>query len=98
MAAGMTPLGMRRRPDELATRQAAASVGQGLLLASYTAELAGYGLNAAQVLLTVEDMMRRVQHRNAQRTLHRLLDIGALPIVNENDTVARSEERRVGKE
>lgn len=93
MAAGMTPLGMRRRPHELASQQAAASVGQGLLLASYTAELAGYGLNAAQVLLTVEDMMRRVQHRNAQRTLHRLLDIGALPIVNENDTVATHEIR-----
>ncbi|HIY42848.1 MAG TPA: glutamate 5-kinase [Candidatus Nocardiopsis merdipullorum] len=93
VAAGMTPLGMRRRPHDLASQQAAASVGQGLLLASYTAELAGYGLNAAQVLLTVEDMMRRVQHRNAQRTLHRLLDIGALPIVNENDTVATHEIR-----
>ena len=93
VAAGMTPLGMRRRPHDLASQQAAASVGQGLLLASYTAELAGYGLNAAQVLLTVEDMMRRVQHRNAQRTLHRLLDIGALPIVNENDTVTTHEIR-----
>lgn len=93
VAAGMTPLGMRRRPRDLASQQAAASVGQGLLLASYTAELAGYGLNAAQVLLTVEDMMRRVQHRNAQRTLRRLLDIGALPIVNENDTVATHEIR-----
>ena len=93
VAAGMTPLGMHRRPHDLASQQAAASVGQGLLLASYTAELAGYGLNAAQVLLTVEDMMRRVQHRNAQRTLRRLLDIGALPIVNENDTVATHELR-----
>lgn len=93
VAAGMTPLGMNRRPHDLASQQAAASVGQGLLLASYTAELARYGLNAAQVLLTVEDMMRRVQHRNAQRTLRRLLDIGAVPIVNENDTVATHEIR-----
>ena len=93
VAAGMTPLGMAHRPHDLASQQAAASVGQGLLLAAYTAELARYGLNAAQVLLTVEDMMRRVQHRNAQRTLRRLLDIGALPIVNENDTVATHEIR-----
>jgi glutamate 5-kinase len=93
VAAGMTPLGMARRPRDLASQQAAASVGQGLLLAAYTAELAERGLNAAQVLLTVEDMMRRVQHRNAQRTLRRLLDIGAVPIVNENDTVATHELR-----
>lgn len=93
VAAGMTPLGMTRRPQDLASQQAAASVGQGLLLASYTAELAGHGLTAAQVLLTVEDMMRRVQYRNAQRTLRRLLAIGALPIVNENDTVATHELR-----
>ncbi|WP_017610088.1 glutamate 5-kinase [Nocardiopsis xinjiangensis] len=93
VAAGMTPLGMTHRPHDLASQQAAASVGQGLLLAAYTAELARYGVNAAQVLLTVEDMMRRVQHRNSQRTLRRLLDIGALPIVNENDTVATHEIR-----
>ena len=93
VAAGMSPLGMTRRPRDLASQQAAASVGQGLLVASYTAELAGHGLTAAQVLLTVEDMMRRVQHRNAQRTLRRLLDIGAVPIVNENDTVATHEIR-----
>ncbi|MFY7069852.1 glutamate 5-kinase [Nocardiopsis changdeensis] len=93
VAAGMTPLGMRTRPRDLASQQAAASVGQGLLLAAYTAELAGHGINTAQILLTVEDLMRRVQHRNAQRTLRRLLDIGALPIVNENDTVATHELR-----
>ncbi|WP_304451344.1 glutamate 5-kinase [Nocardiopsis sp. YSL2] len=93
VAAGMTPLGLTRRPRDLASQQAAASVGQGLLLAAYTAELAERGLTAAQVLLTVEDMMRRVQHRNAQRTLRRLLDIGAVPIVNENDTVATHELR-----
>ncbi|WP_017606697.1 glutamate 5-kinase [Nocardiopsis alkaliphila] len=93
VAAGMGPLGMARRPHDLASQQAAASVGQGLLVASYAAELAGHGLTAAQVLLTVEDMMRRVQYRNAQRTLRRLLDIGALPIINENDTVATHELR-----
>ncbi|GLU47972.1 glutamate 5-kinase [Nocardiopsis ansamitocini] len=93
VAAGMTPLGLTRRPRDLATQQAAASVGQGLLLARYAAEFARHGLTAAQVLLTVEDMMRRVQYRNAQRTLIRLLEIGAVPIVNENDTVATHEIR-----
>ncbi|GAB3452973.1 glutamate 5-kinase [Streptomonospora sediminis] len=93
MAAGAAPMGLTRRPRDLATQQAAASVGQGLLIAHYTAAFAEHGLTAAQVLLTVEDMIRRVQHRNAQRTLRRLLDIGAMPIVNENDTVATHEIR-----
>ncbi|RCV52941.1 glutamate 5-kinase [Marinitenerispora sediminis] len=93
VAAGMTPLGLARRPRDLATQQAAASVGQGLLLAHYSAALARHGVTAAQVLLTVDDMMRRTQYRNAQRTLGRLLEIGALPIVNENDTVATDEIR-----
>ncbi|GAB3488608.1 glutamate 5-kinase [Nocardiopsis coralliicola] len=93
VAAGMTPLSLPSRPKDLATQQAAASVGQGLLVAHYTAAFARHGLTAAQVLLTVEDMMRRVQYRNAQRTLRRLLDMGAVPIVNENDTVATHEIR-----
>ncbi|NYE46369.1 glutamate 5-kinase [Spinactinospora alkalitolerans] len=93
VAAGMTPLGLVTRPRDLATQQAAASVGQGLLVAHYTRAFADHGLTAAQVLLTVDDMMRRAHHRNAQRTLTRLLDIGAVPIVNENDTVATHEIR-----
>ncbi|ASU83070.1 glutamate 5-kinase [Nocardiopsis gilva YIM 90087] len=93
VAAGMSPLGLAKRPHDLATQQAAASVGQGLLVAHYTRAFAAHGLTAAQVLLTVEDMMRRVQHRNAQRTLRRLLDLGVVPIVNENDTVATHEIR-----
>ena len=93
VAAGMAPMGLRTRPRDLATQQAAASVGQGLLVAHYTAAFAAHGLTAAQVLLTVEDLMRRVQHRNAQAALRRLLAIGAMPIVNENDTVATHEIR-----
>ncbi|WP_344966707.1 glutamate 5-kinase [Salinactinospora qingdaonensis] len=93
VAAGLTPLGLATRPRDLATQQAAASVGQGQLVAHYTAGFAHHGLTAAQVLLTVEDLMRRVQYRNAQRTLTRLLEIGAVPIVNENDTVATHEIR-----
>ncbi|MEY9210812.1 glutamate 5-kinase [Thermobifida halotolerans] len=93
VAAGMAPLGLVQRPRDLATQQAAASVGQGLLLARYTAEFARHSLTAAQILLTADDLMRRAQYRNAQRALSRLLEIGAVPIVNENDTVATHEIR-----
>ncbi|MGW0288195.1 amino acid kinase family protein, partial [Streptomyces sp. NPDC003236] len=69
IAAGLAPLGLRRRPRDLARQQAAASVGQGLLVARYTASLARYGVRVGQVLLTIDDMSRRVHHRNASRTL-----------------------------
>jgi len=93
IAAGLAPLGLRRRPRDLATQQAAASVGQGLLVHRYTEELARHGLTAGQVLLTVDDVVRRSHHQNAFRTFARLLEMGVLPIVNENDTVATSEIR-----
>lgn len=93
IAAGLGPLGLTRRPPDLATQQAAASVGQGLLVARYTSSFARYRLCVGQVLLTADDMMRRAHHRNAQRTLDQLLALGIVPIVNENDTVATDEIR-----
>ncbi len=93
IAAGLSPLGLRRRPRDLARQQAAASVGQGLLVARYTASFARYRVRVGQVLLTSDDMSRRAHHRNASRTLDKLLAMGALPIVNENDTVATDEIR-----
>lgn len=93
IATGMGPLALRRRPRDLATQQAAASVGQGVLLARYTAAFAGHGLTVGQVLLTADDLARRTHYRNAQRTLYRLLELGVVPIVNENDTVATDEIR-----
>ncbi len=93
IAAGLAPLHLPRRPRDLATQQAAASVGQGLLIGRYAAGFARYGLTVGQVLLTVDDVTRRVHYRNAYRTLRKLLDLGALPIVNENDTVATEEIR-----
>ncbi len=93
VAAGLEPLGMHRRPRDLATRQAAASVGQGLLLARYTSLFAAHGLTVGQVLMTVEDVTRQASYANAQRTFMRLLELGAVPIVNENDTVATNELR-----
>jgi len=93
IASGLVPLGLSRRPSDLATQQAAASVGQGLLIARYTAAFAAYGIRTGQVLLSADDLMRRTHYRNAQRTLDRLLELGVLPVVNENDTVATDEIR-----
>ena len=93
IASGLVPLGLSRRPGDLATQQAAASVGQGLLIARYTAAFARHGIRTGQVLLSADDLMRRTHYRNAQRTLDRLLELGVLPVVNENDTVATDEIR-----
>ncbi len=93
IASGLVPLGLSRRPRDLATQQAAASVGQGLLIARYTAAFAKHGIRTGQVLLSADDLMRRTHYRNAQRTLNRLLELGVLPVVNENDTVATDEIR-----
>jgi glutamate 5-kinase len=93
IAAGLAPLGLPRRPKALAAQQAAASVGQGLLVHRYTEELARHGVIAGQVLLTVDDVTRRSHYRNAYQTFAKLLELGVLPIVNENDTVATTEIR-----
>jgi glutamate 5-kinase len=93
IAAGLAPLGLRRRPRALAPQQAAASVGQGLLVHRYTEELARHGVIVGQVLLTVDDVTRRSHYRNAYQTFAKLLELGVLPIVNENDTVATTEIR-----
>ena len=93
IAAGMGPLGMRTRPRDLASQQAAAAVGQGLLVEHYAARFAAQGLTVGQVLLTVDDTTRQGTYRNALRTLDRLLELGVVPIINENDTVATSEIR-----
>ena len=93
VAAGMPALRMRTRPRDLAGKQAAASVGQGLLIERYNALFARHGLAVGQVLLTVDDLTRQANYRNALRTFTRLLELGAVPIVNENDTVATHEIR-----
>ena len=93
IAAGLAPLSFGRRPRDLARQQAAASVGQGLLVHRYTAEFARHGQVTGQVLLTLDDVTRRSHYRNAQRTFDKLLELGAVPIVNENDTVATTEIR-----
>ncbi len=93
IAAGIAPLGLKRRPTDLATQQAAASVGQGALVAQWGAGFRRHGLTVGQVLLTADDVVRRTHWRNAQRTFERLLRLGVIPVVNENDTVATEEIR-----
>jgi glutamate 5-kinase len=93
IAAGLAPLKLARRPHDLASQQAAASVGQGLLIGRYAAAFARHGRTVGQVLLSPDDVTRRAHYRNAYRTLRKLLDMRTVPIVNENDTVATDEIR-----
>ncbi|WP_297084488.1 glutamate 5-kinase [uncultured Demequina sp.] len=93
IAAGLGPMRLPARPKDLATAQATASVGQGALIHAYTAAFRSHGVTVGQVLLTADDMVRRAHYGNAQRALNRLLDLGVLPIVNENDAVATDEIR-----
>ncbi|MFM8965373.1 MAG: glutamate 5-kinase, partial [Actinomycetota bacterium] len=92
-AAGLSPLGLNYRPKDLATQQAAASVGQGLLVHRYTESLARYSIVGSQVLLTIDDVVRRSHYQNVQRTLTKLLQLGVVPIINENDSVGTQEIR-----
>jgi len=91
VSAGIGPLGLGTRPRDLATMQAAASVGQGQLAGRYQEEFAAFGLQIGQILLTAEDTVRRARYRNAQRALERLLALGVVPVINENDAVTTDE-------
>jgi glutamate 5-kinase len=93
IGAGLAPLSLRKRPRDLPTQQAAASVGQLALAHAYAESFGRYSLTVGQVLLTSDDVVRRSHYRNAQRTFDRLLALGAVPVVNENDTVATEEIR-----
>ena len=93
ISAGIEPLRLTKRPADLATKQAAASVGQVALVNAWSTAFALYDRTVGQVLLTAHDISMRVQHTNAQRTLDRLRALHAVAIVNENDTVATNEIR-----
>lgn len=93
IGAGLAPLGLTKRPTDLATKQAAASVGQLALAHAWGTSFGRYERTVGQVLLSADDFARRAHHRNAQRTLDRLRSLGAVAVVNENDTVATSEIR-----
>jgi len=93
VGAGMSELGWQRRPTDLARLQAVAAIGQAKLIETYNRTLRPHGLHAAQVLLTAEDLHDRKRYLNVRNTLLSLLDCGAIPIINENDTVAVDELR-----
>ena len=93
VAAGLAPLGFARRPTDLPGLQAAASVGQGILVHTYQDRFAEHELACGQVLLTPQDVVDRTRYLNARHTFDRLLGLGAVPVVNENDTVATDELR-----
>ncbi|MBC7517598.1 MAG: glutamate 5-kinase [Microbacteriaceae bacterium] len=93
IATGMPFLKLETRPTDLATQQAAAAVGQNLLIYRYQDSLDRFEIVAGQVLLTAGDLENAVPRANAQRAMERLLTLRILPIVNENDTVATQEIR-----
>ncbi|MBU3694221.1 MAG: glutamate 5-kinase [Rhodocyclaceae bacterium] len=93
IAEGMQRLGWARRPSAVHDLQAAAAVGQMGLVQAYERCFAGHGLVTAQVLLTHEDLADRQRYLNARSTLTTLLDLGVVPVINENDTVATDEIR-----
>jgi glutamate 5-kinase len=93
IASGMPFLSLDGRPSDLATQQAAAAVGQNILIYRYQESLRRYNIVAGQVLLTAGDLETPTHRGNAQRAMDRLLELKILPIVNENDTVATHEIR-----
>jgi hypothetical protein len=95
IAAGFSSLGFKKRPTKVADKQASAAVGQGLLLEEYTTNLLLKQIISAQILLTQDDFADKRRYKNAHQALSVLLNRGAIPIINENDTVA-IEELKVG--
>jgi glutamate 5-kinase len=93
VAEGMSRLGWRKRPSAVYELQAAAAVGQMGLVRAYESAFQEFGLHTAQILLTHEDLADRRRYLNARSTLTRLLELGVVPVVNENDTVATDEIR-----
>ena len=91
IAAGRQALGHRKRPESLAQKQAFAAVGQARLMMVYQRIFSEYNQTAAQVLLTKHTMINDSSRYNAQNTFEELLKLGAVPVVNENDTVSTSE-------
>ena len=93
VAEGMARLGWKTRPQSLHQLQAAASIGQMGLVQTYESLFRSHGLHTAQVLLTHDDLSRRDRYLNSRSTLLTLLKLGAVPVINENDTVATEEIR-----
>ena len=95
IAVGRMAIGLNEKPDELPVKQACAAIGQAKLMMVYQKIFAEYSTTAAQVLMTKATVMNDKSRRNAQNTFNELLNLGAVPIVNENDTVSTCEIKQV---
>lgn len=95
IAVGRMAIGLNEKPDELPVKQACAAIGQAKLMMVYQKIFAEYSTTAAQVLMTKSTVMNDKSRRNAQNTFNELLNLGAVPIVNENDTVSTYEIKQV---
>ncbi len=93
VAAGVAALGLAARPTDMITLQAISAAGQSRLVEAYNQQLLRHGLVGAQVLLDPHDFVDRVQYLHARRTIERLLELGCVPVVNENDAIANDELR-----
>jgi len=91
VAAGMAKLNLKQKPKDIIGKQAAAAVGQGILIEKYSYFFEKYNLTCAQILLSRIDLVESIHYRNAQNTLERLIKYGIIPIINENDTVVFEE-------
>jgi glutamate 5-kinase len=91
VASGFRALGLAKPPKEIRVKQAAAAIGQSMLMGHYARAFAGHGLTVGQVLLTAEDVASRKRFLNARHTIETLLDHGVVPIINENDSVSFDE-------
>jgi glutamate 5-kinase len=95
IAVGRNSIGLHERPDELSVKQACAAIGQAKLMMVYQKVFAEYNAIAAQVLLTKNTILNDVTRKNVKNTFEELLHLGAIPIVNENDSVSTSEIEQV---
>lgn len=93
VAAGVAAMGLATRPSDMETLQALSAAGQSRLMAVYDAELERHGLVGAQVLLDPHDFVDRRQYLHSRQTIDRLLELGCVPLVNENDAIANIELR-----
>jgi glutamate 5-kinase len=95
IGAGLGELGLPSRPKDLALLQAVAAIGQRRLMDAWAAAFAPHGIPVGQILLTREDMDRRARFLNLRNTIHALHDLGAVPVINENDTISTDELVRI---
>ncbi len=93
IAAGLAPLGLKTRPTDLTSQQAAASVGQGLLMARYTDSFNRFKITTSQILITLDDITNTAHFENIKEVVNSLLKLKVVPVINENDTVGTEEIR-----